>query len=46
MLTYSSSFKTKPKLGIELTHFTTNPAPEQPRKTINHANLPNKVPNS
>lgn len=43
MLTYSSSYKAKPKVGSELTHFTTTQQAEQPRKTINNTNAPNKV---
>lgn len=44
MLTYSSSFKAKPKTGSELaTHYATHVPNEQPRKTINVSNVPQKV---
>lgn len=44
MLTYSSSFKAKPKTGSELTaHYVSTLPNEAVRRTINNSNLPQKV---
>jgi hypothetical protein len=44
MLTYSSSFKVKPKTGVELAAQYSSTLPnEAVRKTINNTNMPPKV---
>ncbi len=46
MLTYSSSFKAKPKTGSELaSHYVSTLPNEAARRTINNPNLPQKVNN-